>query len=271
MVSSAIYTSSLCAWLSLAAASPVSAFGPGPSGGSAAAVRSAQDAPRGAAASRAQGKAVAANAPSEATPRDDGLPLADVIARVQRHYDGTQSYRASFEQAQLNATFGRTTRSSGEVTFKKPGRMRWDYTSPEKKTFVSNGDVLWLYEPEDKQAFKQDLKSSQLPAALAFLMGKGKLSDQFDVEFAPQLTYGRPGDYRLSLKPKQAQSSYKAIFFIVDPQSFHVRQTVLVDSQGNINDVTFKDMVRNPKLSDATFQWKAPAGVRVIDAGKARP
>ena len=205
------------------------------------------------------------------SPTKPTMPLATVVGKVQKHYDGTQSYRADFEQAQLNATFGRTTRSSGEVLFKKPGRMRWNYNKPEQKMFVSNGDLLWLYEPEDKQAFKQDLKGSQLPAALAFLMGKGRLEDQFDIEFAPTLSYGRPGDYRLSLKPKQAQSNYKAIYFIVDPDTFHVRQTVLIDSQGNINDVTFTNMQINNKLADTSFQWKPPAGVRVIDAGKVGP
>jgi hypothetical protein len=39
--------------------------------------------------------------------------------------------------------------------------------------FLYNEQVLWLYEPSEKQAFKQDRKTSQLPAALAFLMGKG--------------------------------------------------------------------------------------------------
>jgi outer membrane lipoprotein carrier protein len=211
--------------------------------------------------------AAAVAAPAPAAP----LPLADVVARVQKNYDGAQSYKAKFEQSQLNATFGRTTKSSGDVTFKKPGRMRWDYALPEKKMFVSSGDVLWLFEPEDKQAFRQELKQSQLPAALAFLMGKGRLADQFNIELAPKLEYGRPGDYRLSLKPKQPQSTYKAIYFVVDPASFQVRETVLVDSQGNVNDVTFKDMVFNLKVADTLFQWKPPAGVRVIDAAKARP
>ena len=60
---------------------------------------------------------------------------------------------------------------------KKPGRMRWNYQKPDPKMYLADGDTLWLYEPEDKQAFKQDLKASQLPAALAFLTGKGKLTD----------------------------------------------------------------------------------------------
>ena len=210
-------------------------------------------------------------APATPVAAQPPLALSEVVSRVQKNYDGAQSYKAKFEQSQLNATFGRTTKSSGDVTFKKPGRMRWDYVAPEKKMFVFAGDVLWLYEPEDSQAFRQELKQSQLPAALAFLMGKGRLADQFNIELAPKLEYGRPGDYRLSLKPKQPQSTYKAIYFIVDPKSFQVRQTVLVDSQGNINDVTFKDMVFNTKVADGVFQWKPPAGVRVINAAKTRP
>ncbi len=204
-------------------------------------------------------------------PASNRLALPDVMDRVQKYYDNTKSYTALFEQAQLNAAFGRTRRASGEVLFKKPGRMRWNYKTPDAKTFVSNGSVLWLYEPADKQAFKQDLKGSQLPAALAFLMGKGKLSDDFDVAFADKISYGRAEDYRLSLRPRVPQSQYKSIYFIVDPTTFHVRQSVLVDAQGNINDITFKDAKVNPKLVDTVFDWKPPAGVRVIDAAKMAP
>ena len=76
--------------------------------------------------------------------------------------------------------------------FKKPGRMRWDYDKPEKTTYVTDGAVLWLYEPEDQQAFKQELKASQLPAALAFLTGKGKLADEFDITPVAKSPYGMP-------------------------------------------------------------------------------
>ncbi|MDZ4695320.1 MAG: outer membrane lipoprotein chaperone LolA [Deltaproteobacteria bacterium] len=209
--------------------------------------------------------------PGLVAPASGRLALSDVMGRVQKYYDITKSYTALFEQSQLNAAFGRTRRASGEVLFKKPGRMRWNYKTPDNKTFVSNGSVLWLYEPVDKQAFKQDLKGSQLPAALAFLMGKGKLSDDFDVAFADKISYGRPEDYRLSLRPRVPQSQYKSIYFIVDPTTFHVRQSVLVDAQGNINDITFKDAKVNPKLLDTTFEWKPPQGVRVIDAAKMSP
>jgi outer membrane lipoprotein carrier protein len=206
-------------------------------------------------------------APAAAAP-DGNLDLQTVIDRMQKRYDQAKDFRARFSQNYSRAVVGRSTLSTGTVAFKKPGRMRWDYDKPEPRMFVSNGQVMWLYEPTEKQAFKQDLKNSQLPAALAFLMGKGKIADEFDVAFAKAAKQGRPGDYRLALTPKQPQSAYKSILFVVDPKEFLVRETVLVDPQGNTNHFIFDDLEVNDKVPDTLFKWTPPAGVRVVDTGQ---
>jgi outer membrane lipoprotein carrier protein len=196
------------------------------------------------------------------------LPLTTVVEKMQKNYDQAKDYRARFSQKYTNIAFNRTKVSTGEVSFKKPGKMRWDYDQPEKKMFLSTGKVLWLYEPEDKQAFRQDLKQSQLPAALSFLLGKGKLSDEFEISLAGDIPYGRPTDYRLSLKPKQPQATYKSIYFLVDGASFLVNESVLINAAGDVNDITFSDVKVNSKLSDADFTWTKPADVKVIDTAK---
>ena len=211
--------------------------------------------------------ALAANAP--AAPAAPGrLPLPAVIERMQKNYDQAKDFHAHFSQKYTNVAFNRTKVSSGEVTVKKGGRMRWDYDKPDPQLFVSDGRVLWLYEPNDKQAFKQDLKQSQLPAALSFLLGKGKLSDEFEIALADDVSYGAKTDYRLSLKPKQPQATYKSIYFIVDAKTFYVTESVLENAQGDINDISFADLRVNAKVPDTLFKWSAPAGTRVIDAGK---
>lgn len=214
------------------------------------------------------GTPAASPAPGPSTAAPSNLDLQTVIERMQKRYDQAKDFRARFSQNYIRAVVGRSTLSTGTVAFKKPGRMRWDYEKPEARMFVSNGQTLWLYEPTEKQAFKQDLKTSQLPAALAFLMGKGKLSDEFDVAFAKDAKQGRPGDYRLALTPKQPQSAYKSILFVVDPKEFLVRETVLVDPQGNSNHFIFDDLQVNDKVPDALFKWAPPAGVRVVDTGQ---
>jgi outer membrane lipoprotein carrier protein len=203
-----------------------------------------------------------------ATPTKNVPDLPTVLDRMQKRYDQAKDFHARFSQNYSRAVVGRATLSTGAITFKKPGRMRWDYDKPEPRMFLSNGQVLWLYEPSEKQAFKQDLKTSQLPAALAFLMGKGKITDEFDVAFDKDAKQGRPGDFRLALLPKQPQSAYKSILFIVDPKEFLVRESVLVDSQGNTNHFTFDGLEVNGKVADAVFKWTPPAGVRVVDMGQ---
>lgn len=194
--------------------------------------------------------------------------LATVVDRVQKRYDGASDFRARFNQTLTNAALKRKSTSTGEVLLKKPGRMRWNYQTPEPKMYLSDGDTLWLYEPEDKQAFKQDLKSTQLPAALAFLTGKGKLKDEFEIAWSTDTRFAGPADYVLSLSPKQPQSQVKSLLFVVDPETFLVRESVLIDPQGNTNDILFSDIQINTKIPDTTFRWSPPQGVRLIDAAK---
>jgi outer membrane lipoprotein carrier protein len=196
------------------------------------------------------------------------LEVRAVVERVQKRYDGASDFRAHFSQTLTNPTFKRKSSLSGEVLLKKPGKMRWNYQTPDVKMYLADGALLWLYEPEDKQAFKQELKSSQLPAALAFLTGKGKLADEFEIAFSNQPGVGTARDYVLSLHPRQAQPQVKEITFVVDPQTFLVRESVLVDGQGNVNDMLFSDIKVSTGLPDSTFRWSPPSGVRVIDTAK---
>jgi outer membrane lipoprotein carrier protein len=218
----------------------------------------------------AAARALVAPPPQPAAPPPPGarLEVKAVVDKVQRRYDAAADFRARFNQTLTNAAFKRKTSSSGEVLFKKPGRMRWNYDKPEPKMYLADGATLWLYEPEDRQAFKQDLRASQLPAALAFLTGQGKLASEFDVSFAGQTTYGTPRDYVLALAPRQPQAQVKTILFVVAADTFDVRESVLVDAQGNVNDLVFSAIRMNGGIPDATFRWAPPAGVRVIDAGK---
>jgi outer membrane lipoprotein carrier protein len=212
--------------------------------------------------------------PAAAAPVSMPPELRNTLERMQKRYDQAKDFKARFSQNYSRAAFGRATLSTGTLTFKKPGRMRWDYEKPEPRMFLSNGQVLWLYEPTEKQAFKQDLKASQLPAALAFLMGKGKITDEFEVTLAKppkdakEKLPGRPEDIRLALSPKQPQSTYKSILFVVDPKEFLVRESVLVDAQGNSNHFVFDDLEVNAKVADSLFKWTPPAGVRVVDTNQ---
>ncbi len=72
----------------------------------------------------------------------------------------------------------------------------------------------------------------------------------------------------LSLSPKTAEPQVKNILFVVDPKTFDVRESVITDGQGNLNDLTFADIKTNTRLPDSQFHFAPPPGVRVIDTAK---
>jgi outer membrane lipoprotein carrier protein len=189
-------------------------------------------------------------------------PAATIVARVQKYYDATKSLRAKFDQELQSPTTG-TKKASGEVLLKKPGKMRWDYVTPEKKLMVSDGATLWVYQPEDEQAVKQDLKGSTLPAQVSFLVGEGKLAQEFDASNTK--LDGLPADtLALKMVPKTGTAAYRYLVFVVDGKSGQVKQTIIYDQQGGTNKLSFSDVQQNKSIDDGKFRFSPPAGTQII-------
>ncbi len=192
-------------------------------------------------------------------------PVKDVVERMQKVYEGTADLHARFSQ-QTESLMGKR-QASGEVWLKKPGKMRWDYEKPEKKLFLADGTVLWVYEPEDEQAFKQPLSSSQLPAQVSFLFGRGKLGESFDISrMEPGAGLGGTGDVVLKLVPRQATAQYRYLVFVVDPKTYLVKETVVYDQQGGSNHIQFSNIETNLKggIHDSRFQFTPPPGTQIV-------
>ena len=211
--------------------------------------------------------APAAVPPRKATPATEAPsrpPVAEVVTQLQKSYESIAALRAKFAQT-LSGPMGKRT-ASGTVALKKPGKMHWDYEKPEKKLFVADGTTLWVYEPEDEQAYKQALSSSQLPAQVSFLFGRGKLQEEFEVSYYDDQPLGEPGDLVLKLIPKVASAQYRHLLFVVQPKSFLVKETILFDQQGGQNDLLFTAIEPNPKagVDDSRFAFTPPPETKII-------
>src|SRR5919205_1242616 len=105
-----------------------------------------------------------------------------VAQRVQAFYERTTDLEARFVQTYTYAAAGRSQVSKGELRVKKPGKLRWDYDEPAKKTIVVNGSRLVQYEPEANQAYVDErFDASAMSAAVSFLLGRGRLDREFDL------------------------------------------------------------------------------------------
>src|SRR5689334_13778966 len=79
-------------------------------------------------------------------------PLPQELARsIQERYDRVHDFSADFAHTYEGGILKKTTTEKGTLQVKKPGRMRWEYTYPEHKLFVSDGQKIYSYVPADRQ------------------------------------------------------------------------------------------------------------------------
>lgn len=189
----------------------------------------------------------------------------DVAAALQRKYDTVKDFTADFVHESSGGVLRRKATERGKVQVKKPGKMRWDYTSPEKKVFVSDGHRMYLHVPADRQVIVSPVpKDDQATTAVLFLAGKGNLTRDFAVSF----TEGAPPDtYALRLQPKLPERDYDWLELLVDRSTLQIRTLSAADSQGGRSTFHFTNFKENVRLPDKTFEFKMPRGVDVVSTG----
>src|SRR5712691_4852409 len=112
--------------------------------------------------------------------RAAGQTAAELAAALQRKYDGIKDFSADFTHAYEGGVLHKQITERGHLLVKKPGKMRWDYSAPEPKQFVSDGTKLYSYIPQDKQVIVAPVPAGdQAPTPTLFLAGKGNLTRDF--------------------------------------------------------------------------------------------
>ena len=187
--------------------------------------------------------------------------LKQALDRLQRHYHDTNSFTAKFNEE--IATVGAPKRQrQGTVSFRKPGRMRWEFETPEKQTIVSDGETVYTYDPDLNQVvetpLKQALKSS---SATSFLLGIGNIKHDFKAAFANPAKPTGLVDLILDAKT----GGYK-IQVGLDPKSYNLMTLTLTDQLGDVTRIDFSDVHDNVELSDSLFEFKVPPGADVVSA-----
>lgn len=205
------------------------------------------------------------------SPPPTGDDAGVVAAAVQAFYDQTHDLSATFFQTYVNKLYQRTDHSKGKVTFKKPGMMRWDYDKPNGKVIVSNGKLLKVYEPGDEgdkgQMLEQPISNAQLPQAMAFLMGTGRLQDDFTFRKLDAKREGYAAGDVLELKPKRPTPHFTRLVFYVERTPALrglVRRLLIIDSDGNRNRFDFSAIKLNSSATAKQFDFAPPAGTRKV-------
>jgi outer membrane lipoprotein carrier protein len=200
------------------------------------------------------------------TSQSSGLPPAqEVAAALQKKYDAIRDFTADFVHESEGGLLRKKQTERGVVQVKKPGKMRWDYKSPETKVFVSDGRRIYLHVPADNQVIISPVPDQdQATTAVLFLVGKGNLTRDFTVSYVDG---GGPDTYALRLQPKLPERDYDWLQLVVDRRTLQIRTLSAADSQGGRSTFHFANFKENTGLSDKTFTFKIPRGADVTTTG----
>ena len=225
--------------------------------------------------------AIVPSIPLVAAPGATAPDANGVVDKIQGFYGNVKQVTASFRQAVTNDTFGSTKTSDGTVWIMKPGKMRWDYLEKKaqktqvKKSFISNGDNLYLVEHDNMQVVKKNLKQDLMPVAVSFLYGKGDLKSEFNAAIDASGTYGAKTDTVLKLTPKKKSAQYKFLYLVVDPGAFRVKESIIIDTSSNVNHFRFYEPNFESALKEEWFQFNEKSvknyRIRDADAEQAQP
>ena len=225
------------------------------------------------------------------------------VALLEARYRAAQTTQATFLERYMES--GRLLRvEAGQVYFRRPGKMRWEYAAPEKNLFLVDGKTAWFYVPDDHTVTRVPAKrSADWRTPLALLAGDMKLSRVCSrVEIAPHEAPLNPGDVVLachlrgerktktadaSSREKQNESQHSAqgsssgasqdmssrdassqdtsVFLEVAPDTGDLIRVLVIDKGGVNLEFRFANWQFNPVIAESAFEFHPPVGVAILN------
>ncbi len=227
------------------------------------------------------------------------VQLSDVVNALETPFkaetkllDRIQDFTADFSQESHIASIDRTQHGQGIVSFKILAslegessivKFRWEYRKPSVQEIISDGHIMWVYIPENRQVIESDISqvnAQQGQNPITFLSGLGNLSRDFVINWAADKT-DQAGDYSLLLKPREESQFIQQIEVVVSHEAvnewqeqqktgkaFPIRVTQITDPTGNRTTIEFHDVQVNQDLADKLFSFERPEGVELVNPGE---
>lgn len=199
---------------------------------------------------RAEGDAGAPAAPDRE--KLEGEKLDALLADIAKARKSVKAMKASFTQERKLTLLATSVKSSGQMTFVAPDRLRWELAAPD--------DVIYWIGPEGL-SYRTKSSSATVPqgganvakalADLRALLGGdlSTLKERYTLSGAKG-----PNDAEVSGAAKDPKASVKAFTLLLDKTlTLPVRATLLEGKKDSI-EITFSNAVLNPNVDPATMR-----------------
>lgn len=182
----------------------------------------------------------------------------DAAERLTERLEPLESYQATFEQQILDGSGQRLQSARGEMWLSRPGMLRWEVEAPYTQVVVSDGNDVYLYDPDLEQVTVQpmDDRVTHTPALLL----SGSISDltaSYDVVYERE-----SGEDVFTLIPSSADTLFEELSMVFDNDT--LTELWMMDSTGQKTLIRFSDITQNGSIDRGLFNFEIPEGTDVI-------
>ena len=192
-----------------------------------------------------------------------GQSPLELAQKLQSRYEETKTMTADFKQSTSVPMTTRKRLGAGKVVIFKPGRIRWDYQTPDKQVLISDGKKVSMFIANSAQMVVQPVSEYiNSDVTYAFFAGTGNIVRDFKV--LPPERQADANFKAIKLVPKTAHPQVDYLHVWID-ENFMVRRLEIVDHFGSITDLAFSNITRNAPVPPETFAFTPPLGTEIIE------
>ena len=178
----------------------------------------------------------------------------EIVSKIMQVSDEMNTMQCDFTQVKELSFMDEKITSEGKMAFKKPNKIRWEYTKPYRYIFSMDGQNVRMTTGDNTN--KMPANQSKMFNAISKVMiggvsGSGLVdSPDFDAQFM----VGN-NDYKVVLIPRQKEVKdlFSSIQIFADKTESRINKVELIDKEGDKTTITLRNLQINSSINDALF------------------
>lgn len=196
----------------------------------------------------------------------------EIAQKLQSTYEKALNLVADFKQTTAMKFSSRVRQGSGTMIFRKPGRMRWDYRSPDYQVLISDGETISMYFEKSNQMIVSNAREYlQSDVTYSFFAGTGDILKDFDVSDPDLVTDSMDNSFLIKLTPKSSHPHVSSIHAWISHDTFLITHLQIVDHFETVTDLFFFNILINAdhydsrEIKEDLFLFIPPADTEIIE------
>ena len=198
------------------------------------------------------------------------LTLEYVLKMMDQSAEDFRSLTAALDHITYTALVKDTSTESGEIYVRKDSKMRIDFTRPDPRTILRNGDNLYIYTPKINRVEEYNIGKNRVLADQYLALGFGtrteSLKKNYDVSFAGEEDLDGQKMAIIELVPhsNDVRKQIAKIRMWVDEASWMpVQQKFFEAGTADYFISRYKNVMKNLKVGDGKFKPDWPKGTKI--------